>query len=59
DGTEYTIKIDLEKAVADDCERLLVQSGDKLFLRYSPCEETATFGMYAFFIYGIRYFFTN
>lgn len=59
DGTEYTIKVDLEKAVADDCERLLVQSGDKLFLRYSPVEETMTFGMYAFFLYGIRYFFSN
>ena len=59
DGTEYTIKIDLEKAVADDRERLLVQSGDKLFLRYSPVEESMTFGMYAFFLYGIRYFFNN
>ncbi len=59
DGTEYTIKVDLEKAVADDHERLLVQSGDKLFLRYSPVEETMTFGMYAFFIYGIRQLFTN
>jgi protein involved in polysaccharide export with SLBB domain len=57
DGTEYTIAVDLESALADDCERILVKPGDKLLLRFSPKEETLNFGIFAFFTYGIRQLF--
>lgn len=39
DGSEFTIKMNMERAVACDEERILVQSGDKLFLRMSPTEK--------------------
>ncbi|QDV26852.1 polysaccharide biosynthesis/export family protein [Aureliella helgolandensis] len=53
-GSEYTIEVDLEKAVALDCERIYVKPGDKLLLRYSPTEEALNFGIFSFFTYGIR-----
>ncbi|MEZ6138430.1 MAG: polysaccharide biosynthesis/export family protein [Pirellulaceae bacterium] len=59
DGSEYTIEVDLEQAIAYDAERLLVKPGDKLYLRYSPCEETLNFGIASFFTYGIRQLFRN
>ncbi len=59
DGREFTISVDLEKAIQNDRERILVQSGDKLLLRHTPAEETLTFGIYSFFTYGIRQLFQN
>ncbi|WP_236624796.1 polysaccharide biosynthesis/export family protein [Rhodopirellula sp. SWK7] len=54
DGREYSIRIDLEQAIKCDRDRLLVQSGDKLLLRYSCCEEALNFGIFSFFTYGIQ-----
>ena len=56
DGNQVTIKIDLEKALCDPRERLVVQAGDKLLLRFSAKEEIATFGMFSFFTFGLQQF---
>jgi protein involved in polysaccharide export with SLBB domain len=56
DGNQVTIKIDLDKALRDPRERLVVQAGDKLLLRFSAKEEFATFGMFSFFTFGIQQF---
>ncbi len=57
DGSEYAIEIDLASAISNDRERLLIQPGDKLILRYSPCEEVLNFGIFTFFTFGLRFFF--
>ncbi len=59
DGTQYAIEVNLPRAVADERERLLIQPGDRLLLRFSPKEEIMNFGMFAFFAFGIREFFRN
>ncbi len=56
DGNQVTIKIDLDKALRDPRERLVVQAGDKLLLRYSTKEEIAKFGMFSFFTFGLQQF---
>ncbi|HVJ68370.1 MAG TPA: polysaccharide biosynthesis/export family protein [Caulifigura sp.] len=38
-GGQIPIKVDLKKAMLDDSERILVQPGDTLILRYTICEE--------------------
>jgi hypothetical protein len=57
DGCEITIRVDLEDAANDMCDRLVVQAGDKLLLRYSPKEEVTNFGMFTFFTFGIQQLF--
>ncbi|XZE54270.1 polysaccharide biosynthesis/export family protein [Planctomycetaceae bacterium SH139] len=57
DGTQYAIEVDLAKAIKDEQERLLVQPGDKLLLRYSCKEEILNFGIISFFTFGIRQLF--
>lgn len=57
DGGQVTIKVDLEKALRDPRERLIVKSGDKLFLRYNPKEEVANFGIFSIFTFGFQQFF--
>jgi hypothetical protein len=52
---QITIEIDLAKANVDPRERILVQPGDILILRYKPSEEILNFGLGTFFTYGIRY----
>jgi protein involved in polysaccharide export with SLBB domain len=59
DGREVVIQVDLEKAVCDPRERLIIMAGDKLLLRYSPKEEIANFGIISFFTYGFQQFFRN
>ncbi len=54
DGCEYTIEIDLERAIKCADDRLLIKPGDKLLLRHSPCEESVNFGIFTFFTFGIR-----
>lgn len=56
DGNQVTIKIDLDKALCDPRERLVVKAGDKLLLRYSTKEEIAKFGMFSFFTFGLQQF---
>lgn len=58
-GQQVTISVDLNRAISRPRERLLVQAGDTLILRHTPLEETANFGLAAFFTYGIRQLFTN
>ncbi len=57
DGCEIAIKIDLKRAICDPRERLIVQAGDKLLLRYAPREEVANFSIFAIFTFGIQQLF--
>jgi hypothetical protein len=57
DGNQFTIKVDLEKAICDPRERLIVQAGDKLLLRYSAKEEVANFGIISIFTFGFQQLF--
>jgi hypothetical protein len=54
DGTQFAIDVDLPRAVENERERLLIQPGDRLILRYTAKEEILNFGIFAFFTYGIR-----
>jgi hypothetical protein len=38
-GGQVPIRVDLKKALLDESERILVQPGDTLILRYTLCEE--------------------
>lgn len=51
---QITIEVDLAKANLDPRERILVQPGDTLILRYKPCEEVLNFGLGTFFTFGIQ-----
>ncbi len=53
-GQEFTIAVDLKKAYNSPGEKILVQPGDTLILRYKPHEEALNFGIVAFFTFGIR-----
>jgi len=53
-GREFTILVDLKQAYNDPSQRILVQPGDTLILRYKPCEEALNFGLVSFFTFGIR-----
>ena len=53
-GQEFTIAVDLKRAFNDPSQRILVQPGDTLILRYKPHEELLNFGLITFFTYGIR-----
>jgi len=52
---QVTIAVDLARANVDPRERILVQPGDILILRYKPGEELLNFGLGTFFTYGIQY----
>lgn len=56
-GQEFTIDVDLAAAYNDPSQKILVQPGDTLILRYKPHEEVLNFGIVTFFTYGIRQFF--
>ena len=53
-GKEVTISVDLVEAMNDPGQRLLVQPGDTLILRYKPSEELLNFALLGFFTFGIR-----
>ena len=53
-GQSVNILIDLKTAVNDPRQRILIQPGDTLVLRYKPCEEVVNFGLVAFFTFGVR-----
>ncbi|TWT82238.1 Polysaccharide biosynthesis/export protein [Planctomycetes bacterium CA13] len=53
-GQDFTISVDLKNAYNDSSQRILVQPGDTLILRYKPCEEALNFGLVTFFTFGIR-----
>ena len=58
-GSQVTIAVDLDRAITNPRERLLIHPGDVLILRYSAVEETANFALFTFFTYGIQQLFTN
>jgi protein involved in polysaccharide export with SLBB domain len=51
---QIAIRIDLNQAINDPSQRLLVKSGDTLILRYKPQEEILNFATAVFFTFGIR-----
>ena len=53
-GQEYNISVDLRRAMEDPSQRILIQPGDTLILRYKPHEELLNFGLVTFFTFGIR-----
>ncbi len=52
-GQEFTISVDLQAAFNDPSQRILVQPGDTLILRYKPHEELLNFGLITFFTFGV------
>lgn len=56
-GQEFTIAVDLKEAYNDPSQKILVQPGDTLILRYKPHEEVLNFGIVTFFTFGIRQLF--
>jgi protein involved in polysaccharide export with SLBB domain len=56
---QITIAVDLAKANVDPRERILVQPGDILVLRFKPSEEILNFTLGTFFTFGIQYALTN
>ncbi|MGV3485929.1 MAG: polysaccharide biosynthesis/export family protein [Planctomycetaceae bacterium] len=58
-GQEFNILVDLKTAMNDPSQRILVQPGDTLILRYKPCEEVVNFSLVAFFTFGVRELFSN
>ena len=52
-GRTFNIIVDLQVAVNNSHENILVQPGDTLILRYKPHEELLNFGIGTFFTYGI------
>ncbi|WP_417734087.1 polysaccharide biosynthesis/export family protein [Rosistilla oblonga] len=58
-GDQFNISVDLNRALNEKSERLMIQPGDTLILRYKPCEELVNFSLVTFFTYGIRELFSN
>jgi hypothetical protein len=56
---QVIISIDMNRAIHNPRERILVQAGDTIALRYKPVEELVNFGIGTFFTYGIRELFRN
>lgn len=56
---QITIAVDLAKANVDPRERILVQPGDILVLRFKPSEEILNFSLGTFFTFGIQYALSN
>lgn len=59
DGSQVTIAVDLNRAITNPRERLIVQSGDTLILRYTTLEESTNFAIVSFFTYGLQQLFGN
>jgi hypothetical protein len=53
-GQDVNISVDLSSAMNNQCERILIQPGDTLILRYKPHEEVLNFSLVAFFTWGVR-----
>ncbi len=58
-GRTFNIAVDLQLALNDSNENILVQPGDTLILRYKPHEELLNFGLGTFFTFGIRELFSG
>jgi len=51
---QLNIRIDLNEAINDPRQRILVKAGDTLTLRFKPQEEIINFASSTFFTFGIR-----
>jgi hypothetical protein len=51
---QIIIALDMNRAINNPRERILIQPGDTIILRYKPVEELLNFGIGTFFTYGIR-----
>ncbi|MCA9140165.1 MAG: polysaccharide biosynthesis/export family protein [Planctomycetales bacterium] len=58
-GRTYNIEVDLQIAMNNSSENILVLPGDTLILRYKPHEELVNFSIGTFFTFGIRELFRN
>lgn len=54
---QLAIRIDLNDAVNDPQQRLLIKAGDTLILRFKPQEELINFASATFFTFGLRQLF--
>ena len=54
---QLAIRIDLNDAINDPRERLLIQAGDTIILRFKPQEEILNFASATFFTFGLRQLF--
>ena len=54
---QLAIRIDLNDAVNDPRQRLLIKAGDTLILRFKPQEEILNFATATFFTFGLRQLF--
>ena len=54
---QLAIRIDLNDAVNDPQQRLLIKAGDTLILRFKPQEELLNFASATFFTFGLRQLF--
>ena len=58
-GGQVNIAVDLNAAINNPRERILVQAGDTLILRYKCQEEILNFSLFTFFTQGISQLFTS
>ena len=56
---QLAIRVDLNDAINDPRQRILVKRGDTLVLRFKPQEEAINFVSNVFFTFGIRQLFRN
>lgn len=54
DGMQFTIGVDLNRAISNPAERIQVQPGDVLMLRYSPAEQIRNIGLQTLGVAGLR-----
>lgn len=58
-GRTYNISVDLQVAMNNSSENILIQPGDTIILRYKPHEELVNFSLGTFFTFGIRELFRD
>lgn len=51
---QLAIRVDLNEAINDPRQRMLIRPADTLILRYKPQEEFANFALGTFFTFGVR-----
>ncbi len=54
---QLSIRVDLNEAINDPRQRILVKAGDTLTLRFKPQEELINFATATFFTFGVRQLF--
>ncbi len=58
-GRTYNIAVDVQQAMNDSTQNILVQPGDTLILRFKPHEEVLNFSLGTFFTFGIARLLNN